>query len=106
MEKKATLYEYETQRTNITPKAFFGHVKRELKRKCGIDLAMWCDNFDAWSKRDGLPSTNTRTTTEVCKTLPFEWQFFLQGAYNFILEFDFWDDKTGFGYCYIHEYER
>lgn len=106
MENKVKMYEYETERTNITPKAFFGYVRRELKRKCGIDLANWCDGYDAWSKNDGLPSTNTRTATEVCKTLPYDWQYFLRGAYNFILEFDFWDDKTGFGYCYIVEFER
>lgn len=30
---------------------------------------------------------------------------FLSGTYNFQMEFDFWDEKTGYGYLYAVEYE-
>lgn len=102
--KANTLYEFETLRTDMTPKAFYGYVKRELKRRCNIDLeSTWCDGFRTWSGEDGTPETDTRTPEEICKTKAYEWQYYLRGAYNFIMEFDFYDETTGNGYCYIWE---
>ena len=44
--------------------------------------------------------------TEVCRIKPYDYQVFLQNNYNFIMEFDFWDENSGHGYLYIVEYER
>ena len=41
--------------------------------------------------------------TEICKIQPYEMQFYLEGSYNFIMEFQFWDDKTGNGYLWMVE---
>ncbi len=103
------LYEHEIQRSNITPKQFFTYCKNQLSKK-GIDIETWVE-FENWEN----PTTPCNSTskhedweepqTEVCKLQPYDWQLFLQNAYNLIIEFDFWDDKKGFGYLYIKEYE-
>ena len=36
--------------------------------------------------------------------MPFEWHLYLQGAYNFIIEFDFDTENRDFGYMYALEY--
>ena len=105
------LYECEIQRTNITPKQFFTYCKNQLRKK-GIDLESWVDEFENWEN----PSTPCNDTCkhedweepqmEVCRLLPCDWQLFLQNTYNFIMEFDFWDNNTGNGYLYVIEYER
>lgn len=108
------LYEFETQRTGITPKAFYKWVEKEFNKRCGQELYMWCDSFEAWTGESGIPATNITSKheewdepkTEICKLLPYEWQEFMEKEYNFIMEFSFWDEKTGNGYCYITEFDR
>lgn len=104
------LYECEIQRSNIAPKQFFTYCKNQLKNK-GIDIEIWAD-FEEWKS----PITPCNSTSnhedweepqkEICKLQSYNWQLFLQNAYNFIMEFDFWDDNKGFGYLYIIELER
>jgi len=97
--------EFEAQRHYITPKAFYSYCKRQAAKK-GIDLEMWVD-FDEWVKPSSItpPHTNRYEWGQV-ETIclqPFEMQLYLSDTYNCIFEFDFWDDKTGNGYCYIAE---
>lgn len=104
------LYEHEIQRSNISPKQFFTYCKNQLEKK-GINIENWVEyedwispifTYDSMSKHEDWEEPET----EICKTKPYEWQLFLQKAYNFILEFDFWDENKGFGYLYIKEFER
>ena len=104
------LYEYEIQRTNITPKQFFTYCKNQLKKK-NFDIENRV-GFDDWES-PFAPYESTcnhedweEPQKEICKTKPYEWQLFLQNAYNFIMEFDFYDENKGFGYFYIIEFER
>jgi len=102
------LYEFETKRSNITPKQFWTHCAKAFEKKTGRNFE-WLDSFEYWSN----PTDNADNTwkhedwdepkTEICRIKPFNIQLYLQGSYNFIMEFDFWDDKTGWGYCYAYE---
>lgn len=103
--------EYEAQRHNVTPREFWGYVKREYEKKTGQPLSVWFDDYNDWAtpfqefdyknkhKEWGEPCL------EVGHCHPFEFQIYLQGSYNCILEFEFWDDKKGWGYAYITEFE-
>lgn len=108
MSKK--LYKIEIQRGNITPRQFFTYCKRQLEHK-GLDIENWA-GFENWSNPIS-PCNDTddhkdwdEPQKEICKLRPYDYQLFLAGAYNFIMEFDFWDDTKGFGYLFMVEYER
>lgn len=104
--KKNALYEVEIQRSNVTPRRFWGICAKEIERRTGYmaHLTDWVDDFERWSNPPQI--NKTRTETEVCKTFPYDFQFYLRGGYNFIMEFNFWDDKTGNGYLYLVEFDR
>lgn len=104
------LYEHEINRNFVTPKQFFTYCKKQLNKK-DIDIENWVE-FENW-ENPIAPCNNTwkhedweKPQKEVCKLQPYNWQLFLQNSYNFIMEFDFWDENKGFGYLYIKEYER
>ena len=105
------LYEIEIQRSNITPKQFFSYCKKQAAKKGG-DLELWIGEYELWEKptdpcNDTLKHEDWETPqTEICKLQPYEYQLFLAGAYNFIMEFDFYDETKGFGYLFMVEYER
>ena len=105
----ANLYECEIQRNNISPKQFFTYCKNQLKNK-GIDIENWVE-FENWESPITLCnmiSNNEdweKPQKEVCKILPYNWHLFLGETYNFIIEFDFWNENKGFGYLYVMEYE-
>ena len=96
----------ETNRTNITPKAFWNHVNKLLDKH---NIGMWFDNFDSWA--NPCEQCNSRCKHEdwenpqyeICKSLPFEHHYFLEGAYNFIMEFEYYDDKRGHGYFFLKD---
>ena len=102
----------EIERTNITPKQFWSYCKREIKRRADMNLEDWCESYEEWSTP--TQETNHRwqhkdwdvPTTEICKTMPYNWQLFLRYQYNFIMEFDFLDFRTGCGYLYLSESRR
>ena len=100
----------EVQRNNVTPREFFSECKRAASRK-GYDIEAYIE-YDEWVN----PSTpepyhsvvhKDRQTSvrEILKLQPYETQLYLEGSYNFILEFTFNDDKRGFGYMYLDESE-
>ena len=102
--KPRITYEFETQRTNISPKAFYRWVEKEFKRRTGNDLSSWMESFEEWSE-PSFPC-NCRRDDEICCARAYDWQYWLKGAYNFIMEFQFWDENSGNGYCYAVEFER
>ena len=104
------LYEIEVQRSNITPKAFFNYCKKAFEKN-GQDIENWID-YEDWINPTNPYDTYSNhedwdePAYEVYKSKPYEFQLFLSRNYNLIIEFDFWDDKKGFGYMYAIEYER
>lgn len=105
----AKLYEHEIERTNITPKQFFTYCKKQLEKK-GINLEDWVD-FETWvnpfSPCDSASKHEDweEPQFEICRTKAYDWHLFLQKSYNFIMEFDFWDENKGFGYLYVMEHK-
>lgn len=101
------LYEVETHRTNISPKQFYSHCRRLLKKKANIDLSSWVDDFDTWQKPLTKCSFKNKhedwdsPLLEIGKFEPLEMQVYLENNYNFIFE---WFD--GVGYMYCMEYDR
>lgn len=95
-------YECEAYRTGITPRQFFTYCKKQLEKKGG-NIEDWVD-FKEWMEPT-TPCDNV-ADGEVCKLKPYEWHLYLKNSYNFIMEFNFWDDKKGSGYLYMVEYER
>ena len=103
------LYEVECERNNVSPKEFFNYCKKRMETK-GADLETWIDSYDEWEKplRPEQYHTNDHLDwdepqREAYKMLPFEMQIFLQGSYNFIMEFEFDTEKKGHGYMYAVE---
>ncbi len=108
---KKEMYSFETQRSNITPKAFFNHCKKVFE-KHGESIENWISSYEEWiNPIRGCDIRNEHKdwdepALEICKMKPYEYQMFLAGGYNVIIEFDFWDENKGFGYMYAVEYER
>lgn len=98
------IYEIEIQRRNISPRSFFTYCDKQMKKKCGVGLDCWLDDYDDWARESN--GYNTRTEDEICKCLPYDVQMFARDGYNFIMEFQFDDDKKGYGYLYAVEFER
>ena len=105
------IYEVETQRSNITPKAFFNHCMK-LAEKNGFNLEDWAD-FKSWCvpTQKELWHMNKHEDwdepkTEGYKAMPYDSHVYLQGSYNFIMEFDFDTETKGHGYMYAVEFER
>ena len=94
------LYEFETNRTNISAKQFYSYVAREFKKRTGQDFG-WLDDFNTWANPFMPSSHRNPDTKEICQNLPYNYHMYLQNAYNFIMEYD-----DGHGYCYAVEFER
>lgn len=96
-------------RTNISPKSFFTYCKKQCIKK-GINLEDWVtyDNFadplatGVWHicKHEELNESKRK----LYKRFPFKYQCFLEDSYNFIIEFQFYDNKKCRGYLYLEEY--
>lgn len=92
----------EIQRRNTTPKQFYSYCQKRATEK-GINLIDWLE-FEEWENPTQESDIRNyhkdweKPLMEICKHKPYNAQFYLQGAYNFILE---WDE--GIGYCYITE---
>lgn len=101
------MYEIECQRTNVTPKAFFEYCRKQVAKK-GIDIECWTD-FEHWSNpitQETRTFEHENSQKETIKTMPYDLQYFLQGAFNFIMEFQFDTETKGYGYMYAMEFER
>lgn len=107
--KKETI---ELTRHNITPAAFASYVRQQIKKHefktilaGDIDTAYWkagndlnCDIVYHDSEKD--PVMHEKTVSR-----PYEMQVYVKNwdgtVYNMIMQFDFWDDKTGTGYFFF-----
>ena len=110
--------EMELSRRGVTPAQFLAYVRQSIKRRglVGIcsndfDLAYFAAgndlNFDIrYDSPENGPCAHERSISR-----PYEMQTYIKNwdgtVYNCICEFDFWDDKTGFGYFYfLNEWEE
>lgn len=107
--KKKKLYEIECNRYFKNVASFFKYTEKFCK-KHGVDLANWMESLEQFAEPINLCNSRyshsdwDEPQVEICKMQPYDWQLYLQGCYNFIMEFDFWDEKSGHGYLYIIEY--
>lgn len=98
------LHEIEIQRRNVSPREFWTYCNRESSRRLGFDLiADFVESYDDFI--DPAYPSNVRTRDEYCVVQPFNWHMYSRGAYNFIMEFEFDDEKRGHGYLYIVEFD-
>lgn len=101
----AKVNEIEVQRTNISAKQFYTYCKKRLAEKLNCDIESWTD-YEQWiAPRYKYDLVNNHEDwdepkREILKIQPYEIHEYLQGAYNFILE---WND--GIGYMYHVEIE-
>ena len=107
------LYELELTRHGVTPAQFLAYVRQMCKRH-GIPFEMSARDFangqpwgnDVYSDTHytgGTPETRP-CFAETCKAKPYDHQTYFKGfdgsVYNEIIEFQFDDEKTGFGYFF------
>lgn len=116
-------YRIEIQRSNVTPAKFLADVRFACKQK-GIGFEMSLEEFRApsieWNSRYSVvngkklchcgdysyedDAANAPCAAETCVALPYKHQTYILNfdgsCFNEIIEFDFWDEKTGFGYYY------
>ncbi|MCD8214405.1 MAG: hypothetical protein LUC97_01970 [Clostridiales bacterium] len=103
---KKTMYECECERNNISPRQFFSYCKRKLKEK-GCDIEIWA-SYEDWIDEENEYSRMAHYDegrNSICTQRAYEWQIYSSQEYNFILEFEFDDDKRGHGYMYAVEFE-
>jgi hypothetical protein len=113
-EKPPVRYEVEVQRKNISPRQFFTYCAKQFKLKTGADISCWVEDYGEWSDPtypQPLHNSTHRDDGEVfyesSKYMPYDWQLFYSGAYNFIMEYEFGaTNNDGWGYFYAIEYER
>ena len=101
--------EIEITRNNITPREFYWYCNQRARAK-GMELEDYIEYREWINPSYPDDSTTIYHDTEdggkqrVSYTIqPYEFQSFLSGVYNCILEFEYSTDKTGTGYCYIAE---
>lgn len=103
-----TNYTIEIQRHNVTPAQFLAYVRRRLKATggdafCGcLDLGYFAagsePNYD--TTRDGAHC--------ISRSKPYDMQTYISDGgrlYNEICEYQFDDEKTGYGYYYLIDAE-
>lgn len=87
----------EVNRWFASPKAFFNYARKKLGEKaddCAYDYEQWANP---------IQKSSTREHDETCVLQPFETHLYFKNSYNFIMEYDFYDDTHGFGYMYLEE---
>jgi hypothetical protein len=102
--------ELEIQRHNVTVSQFLAYVRAQIKKHgleavdpADIDLDYFKAGNDLNFDYHDIPGKPCKAEKSVSK--PYEMQTYIMNwdgtAYNFIMEFDFWDEKTGSGYFYF-----
>lgn len=97
--------ELELTRRGVTPAQFAAYVRQMLKKHGyseEIDFEYWKRGGDIEFDYHDDPTRPAAAERGVSK--PFQMQTYIRNwdgtVYNLIMEFDFWDDRTGFGYFY------
>lgn len=103
-------FTYETMRHNVTPAQFLAHVRHNVDKRGGhwyrgdLDLGYFRNgndfNFDIKHTDGPLAGIHEKSTSK-----PYEMQTYIKypdgTLYNEICEFNFDDEKTGWGYYYL-----
>lgn len=95
--------EFELERNNTTPKAFWRTVTKAMQSH-GEDITDWIESYEQWSnpyqpakyrenRQDGF--------IEAFRYEPYMFQLYYSSDFNVIMEFDFWDENRGYGYFYF-----
>lgn len=109
--KTTKTFEIEIMRHNVTPAQFLAYVRGRVDAKGGrwirsdLDLKYFAAGDDMnFSSTDGTPETRP-CAAEKSTSRPYVMQTYILNfdgsCYNEICEFDFDDDKTGYGYYYL-----
>lgn len=106
----ANNFEVEIQRNNVTPAQFLSYVRHSVDAKGGkflrgdLDLSYFAAGNDLNFDNDH------GTWREKSISEPYRMQTYIRhedgSIYNEICEFDFWDEKTGFGYYYLRNLDK
>ena len=102
--------ELELQRRNVTPAQFLAYVRQQIRKHnltavCAedIDLAYFAKGGDIEFDYHDIPGKPVKAEKSVSQ--PYKMQTYVLNwdgtVYNFIMEFDFDDEKTGHGYFYF-----
>ena len=103
-----TNYTIEIQRRNVTPAQFLAYVRRRLKATGG-DAFCGCLDLDYFAA-GSEPNYDTERDGTHCisRSKPYTMQTYIRQdgrLYNEICEFEFDDEKTGYGYYYLIDAE-
>ncbi len=100
---KNKVYEIEIERRGVTPRQFWNYCKKQFDKKL---IDMFIETFEDFE--NPFVKHERKRHEDGCTScvMPYEYQMYAPNAYNFIMEFDYYDEKTGFGYCYAVEYEE
>ena len=103
-----TNYTIEIQRRNVTPSQFLAYVRRRLKATGG-DAFCGCLDLDYFAA-GSEPNYDTERDGTHCisHSKPYSMQTYIRQdgrLYNEICEFEFDDEKTGYGYYYLIDAE-
>lgn len=104
--------ELELTRHDVTPGQFLSYVRAMIKNhgltaiSAGdIDMKYWAAGSDRNFDITGHDKEKDPCAAERSISKPYQMQTYIKNwdgtVYNLILEFDFWDDKKGFGYFYF-----
>ena len=95
--------EVECQRTNVTPKEFYRYALRYAEKK-GMKDYFPVENYIDWENPPcPCKPYYTEDKLERLEMQPFNIHIWRKSEFNMILEFDFYDEKRGFGYIYLAE---
>lgn len=96
--------EFEVQRSNTTPKAFWKVVEKAMQAH-GEDITDWVESYETWINPPTVSKYKENHQeggfVEAYRFEPYMFQLYYSPDFNVILEFDFYDEKTGFGYFYF-----
>lgn len=113
--KNRTRQELELHRNNVTPAQFLAYVRAQIKKHGLTCIDPYDINLEYWKAGNDLNFNNryqpdseqyqAGIETEKSVSRPYQMQTYIRFTdgqiYNLICEFDFWDEKAGFGYFYI-----
>lgn len=103
--------ELELTRRGVTPARFAAYVRAQIRKHDlkgllsaeDIDLDYWRRGGDLEFDYHDIPGKPCKAEKSISK--PYEMQTYVRNwdgtVYNMIMEFTFWDGKTGTGYFYF-----
>ena len=101
--------ELEAMRTNVTPAQFAAYVRSQIRKHNFKWISAGDIDFEYWKTGGDLEFNYHDDPEKPCKaeksvSKPYEMQTYVMNwdgtVYNMIMEFNFWDEKTGSGYFY------